>query len=257
MRHALRVKAWAFWMIAVAVSAFVAILVYALLSPPHQPTPVATVSIATRSAPPTATTPASASTPTPPLTPSPMVSPPVLIEQSMPEELYVPSLDIKRSVAAGPCPIVNGKIDPARDDYMRTCAVRGAGLRAELPGTSAPNTAMIVGHTWHAKPTWQASVDSAAFNALYNWDKGDSGEYTLKVGDEVWVRTEASGTRWLVYTVTGFDEPTKTVGNDNLWGFQEYPVPGLLKLSGCQQKTDGTKATNNIVVNAMFTRVQG
>ena len=186
-----------------------------------------------------------------------MVSPPVLIEQSMPKELYVPSLDIYRDVASKPCPFVDGKIDPARDDYMRACAVRGEGLRTELPGTSAPNAAMIVGHTWHAKPTWQASVDSAAFNALYNWDKGDAGEYTLKVGDEVWVRTETSGTRWLVYTVTGFDEPTKTVGNDSLWGFQENPVPGQLKLVGCQQKTDGTKSTNNIVVNAQFTRVQG
>ena len=181
----------------------------------------------------------------------------MLIEQSMPVQVYVPSLDIYRDVASKPCPIVNGKIDPVRDDYMRTCAVRGAGLRTELPGTSAPNTTMIVGHTWHANPTWQASVNSAAFNALYNWDKGEAGEYTLKSGDEVWVRTETSGSHWLVYTVTGFDEPTKTVGNDNLWGFQEQPVPGQLKLVGCQQKTDGTKSTNNIVVNALFTRVQG
>ena len=255
MRHAPRVKAWAFWMIAVAVSALVATLVYVLLSQPHQPASVATVPIATRSAPPVAVSPTS--TPTPSPTPSATVSLPVLIEQSMPKELYVPSLDIYRDVASKPCPFVDGKIDPARDDYMRACAVRGEGLRTELPGTSAPNAAMIVGHTWHAKPTWQASVDSAAFNALYNWDKGDAGEYTLKVGDEVWVRTETSGTRWLVYTVTGFDEPTKTVGNDSLWGFQENPVPGQLKLVGCQQKTDGTKSTNNIVVNAQFTRVQG
>ena len=255
MRHAPRVKAWAFWMIAVAVSALVATLVYVLLSQPHQPASVATVPIATRSAPPVAVSPTS--TPTPSPTPSATVSLPVLIEQSMPKELYVPSLDIYRDVASKPCPFVDGKIDPARDDYMRACAVRGEGLRTELPGTSAPNAAMIVGHTWHAKPTWQASVDSAAFNALYNWDKGDAGEYTLKVGDEVWVRTETSGTRWLVYAVTGFDEPTKTVGNDSLWGFQENPVPGQLKLVGCQQKTDGTKSTNNIVVNAQFTRVQG
>ena len=256
MRHASRMKAWVFWMIALAASTLVATLVYVLLSQPSQPTPVATAPVAARSTPPPVAV-SPTPTPTPSPTPNPTVSPPVLIEQSMPEELYVPSLDIKRDVAKAPCPIVNGKIDPAHDDYMRTCAVRGAGLRTELPGTSAPNAAMIVGHTWHAKPTWQASVDSAAFNALYNWDKGDAGEYTLKVGDEVWVRTEASGSRWLVYTVTGFDEPTKTVGNDNLWGFQEQPVPGQLKLVGCQQKTDGTKATNNIVVNAMFARVQG
>lgn len=255
MRHKPQMKAWTFWTIAFVVGIVVMALVYTLLIQPVQPktavvTPTVTNSTAAR--PPVSPTPTDSSS----LMPNPAASAAELIEQSMPVQVYVPSLGIYRDVATQPCPIVNGKIDPSRSNYMSTCIVRGEKLRTELPGTTAPNAVLIVGHTWHAKDTWLASVDSAAFNALYNWDKGEAGEYTLKIGDEVWVRTIASGTRWLVYEIKTFDEPTKTFGNDNLWGFQEYPVPGLLKLSGCQQKTDGTKATNNIVVNAMFIRVQ-
>jgi hypothetical protein len=67
---------------------------------------------------------------------------------------------------------------------------------------------MIVGHTWRAKPTWRKSVEYAAFNALYNWETGD---YTLKPGAEIWIRTKASGKRWLVYRVTGFSQPPRSL----------------------------------------------
>lgn len=172
----------------------------------------------------------------------------------MPIEIYIPSINMRRTVHQNPCPIVDGKIDPDRSDYMVTCVVKGSNLAAKLPGTSSPNTTMIVGHTWRAKPTWQGSVGYAAFNALYDWE---TDKYTVSVGAEIWVKTQASGSKWLVYTIMGFSEPTKMVGNDDLWDFADTPAPNTLKLVGCQQPSDyALDSTNNIVVEAAISRVQ-
>ena len=181
---------------------------------------------------------------------------PVAIAQSMPVELFIPSIGIHRTIHSNVCPIVDEAIDPDRSDYMVACVVTGEHLAAQLPGTSTTNATMIVGHTWRAKPTWQDSVGSAAFNALYNWE---SNQYTMKVGAEVWVRTQASGKRWLVYKITSFSQPAKTANNDDIWDFADKPAPGTLKLIGCLQPTDYNvlNSTHNIVVKAVFLRVQG
>lgn len=132
--------------------------------------------------------------------------------------------------------------------------MKGDNLASVLPGTSAPNATMIVGHTWRKYPSWQDSRDIAAFNVLYNWE---TGKYSVREDDEVWIRTTASGKRWLVYKVTGFSQPTKTVDNDDLWDFADKAAPGSLKLVGCQQLTSGARSTNNIVVKSAFLRVRG
>jgi hypothetical protein len=237
-----------FWVVALVIAALAAF--YASRLPASNPQPATPIPSATSPVP--SPTPSSR-TATP--TPTVVSTPPLVIAQSMPVEVYIPSLDAKRRLDDKPCPLVNGKIDPDRSDYMQTCVVKGDNLAAELPGTTTPNTTMIAGHTWRARSTWKASVDFAAFNALYNWE---TGKYTLKKGDEVWLRTKASGKRWLVYVVSGFAEPTKTADNDELWGHADKPVPNSLKLVGCQQPSDySVHSTNNIVVQAVFTRVEG
>ena len=249
-----RVKYWMLVLVAGVVLAFVVGILSGRgshdtdqLSSPSASSPTATTHTTTPTPVPTLSSP---STATPSATPAPVV-----IKQSQPVEVYIPSIDIRREVHAKACPIVDGKIDPDRSDYMVACAMTGENLASELPGTASSNTTMIVGHTWRAKPTWRKSVEYAAFNALYNWETGD---YTLKPGAEIWIRTKASGKRWLVYRVTGFSQPTKTVGNDDLWDFADKPQPNTLKLVGCQQPSDyDVHSTNNIVVKATFSRVEG
>ncbi len=218
----------------------------------QSPSASSTSAVETPFSPSASPTPSTSASKKPTVAPTPTPAP-VDITPSMPIEVYIPSIKMKRTIHQDPCPIVNGKIDPDRSDYNVACAVKGDNLASTLPGTRTENTTMIVGHTWRAKPTWQESIGYAAFDALYNWE---TGKYTVKVGDEIWLRTRASGTRWLVYKITGFSEPTKTVGSD-LWDFADSPQPNTLKLVGCQQPSDyAVHSTNNIVVKATFSRVQ-
>lgn len=240
----------AFWLIALVAAVLVALAAssHFATEPPNQAPATAAPSVIPLPASPTSTATTTSSSPTP------SRAAPVVIEQAMPVEVYIPALNVRRVVDDKPCPLVDGKIDPDRSDFMKTCVVQGSNLAAELPGTSSPNTTMIVGHTWRAKPTWNDSLNYAAFNALYSWE---TNKYTLKKGDEVWVRTTKSGKRWLVYTVTGFNQPSKTINNDDLWGHADTPVPNSLKLVGCQQPSDyKVRSSNNIVVQAIFSRVQ-
>ena len=174
----------------------------------------------------------------------------------MPTEIYFPSIKVRRTVAATPCPYDGEHITPSHDDFSAACAVDSPQLAPVLPGTSTKNASMIVAHTWHAKPTWKESLPYAAFNPLFNWDDGVAGAFTLKKGDEVWVKTVASNDHWLVYVVTGFSKPAKTLGNDDMWGFTDKPEPNTLKVVGCQQSSElGVLSTHNIRIDATFDHV--
>lgn len=185
--------------------------------------------------------------------PKPSSTPPVKIKQSKPTEIYFPSIKVTRRIVSDPCPYDGEHIVPNHDDFTVACTVNNPKLAPVLPGTSTSNATMIVAHTWHARPSWKESVPYAAFNPLFNWD---TGTYTLKKGDEVWVKTAESKDHWLVYVITGFSEPTKTLDNDDMWGFTDKPEPNTLKVVGCQQSSElGVLSSHNIRIDATFDHV--
>lgn len=175
------------------------------------------------------------------------------IPRSRPVEVFFPTIQDPRyrKVADAPCPIVNGMIDPDRNRIMETCYVKVKDWSSELPGTASPNATIIAGHTWRAKRSWFASRKSAAFNALYDWR---TNRFTLNKGDEIWVRTKASGRHWLVYKVT---KTTLTNDVDVMWDHVDKPAPNTLKLIGCRQPTDYSEShTENFIVYAALDRVE-
>ncbi len=60
-----------------------------------------------------------------------------------------------------------------------------------LPGSSTADLSVLAGHTWRG--------GNAAFNALFDWR---TQSFTLRIGDELWVKTVASGSSSLVYRAT-------------------------------------------------------
>lgn len=181
----------------------------------------------------------------------------ITIGGSTPTKLYVPRLKKTVVLATTPCPVVskNGQamIDPDRDDFTKACYFTRKGYPYVLPGTAAPDLAVMAGHTSHQK-------SNAAFNIFYNWKKG---VFTLKKGDEVWIQTKKSGSRWLVYKATDLLTPKKyaagntvSLMNDaKVWG--TAPTPGVLITIGCLQPKDFNElSSENIVIKWQFDRVE-
>lgn len=161
------------------------------------------------------------------------------IAPSVPRELFLPKTGTSIPIATKPCPVVNGLLDPDRSHLETACYYTAPDRPYSLPGTSAADLTVLAGHTWRKGP--------AAFNALYDWR---TQAFAVSQGDELWVRTEASGQRWLVYRAVSFHTPTKDGGlaNDtSVWG--TAPIPGRLLTIGCLQPTDLSQAsTRNVVV---------
>jgi hypothetical protein len=197
-----------------------------------------------------------------PVTPEPTVDPTtkkaVVIKDSKPVELYFPRLKKHVLLDGKICPVTydeNGKpmLDPDRSDYTKACYFVSPDYASELPGTNAPDVSIFAGHTWRN--------GAAAFNILYDWKKG---QFLVRAGDEVWVKTIASGKRWLVYKATDTLKTAKyaakgkvTLMNDPaVWGTK--PTPGVLITVGClQPKNTNLHSSENIVIKWKFARVQG
>ena len=194
----------------------------------------------TPASPPTVTPSSPAASPSPTPTPAPNIAP------SRPLEILLPKAGARIQIATDVCPVVDGMLDPDRRDYMVACYYVAPDKPYSEPGSEAPDIAVLAGHTWRDGP--------AAFNVLYDWA---SQAFTVAEGDEIWVRTEASGTHWLVYRAVSFHTPAKYGGlaaDTNIWG--EGPVPGRLLTIGCQQQVqEGVHSTNNIVVVWTYDRV--
>lgn len=199
------------------------------------------------------TTTAAGPTPSPTLTPSV-----VTIGGSVPTKMYVPRLKKTVLLATKLCPVVSKDgqlmLDPDRNDFTKACYFVGGAYPYVLPGTNAADIAVLAGHTSHQKST-------AAFNIFYDWKKG---VFTLKPGDEVWVQTKKSGSRWLVYKATDLLTPKKYAASNKVsllndpkvWG--TAPTPGVLLTIGClQSKNIGQPSSENIVIKWKFDRVEG
>lgn len=117
-----------------------------------------------------------------------------------------------------------------------------------LPASDAPDVVVLAGHTWRG--------GDAAFNVLYDWR---SERFGVRSGDELWVRTDASGGARLVYRADAFHTPAKQGGlaqDSAVWGTE--PVPGRLLTIGCIQPTNLRQSSSlNAVVAWQFVRVEG
>ncbi|MBC7764724.1 hypothetical protein H7Y29_03325 [Microbacteriaceae bacterium] len=182
----------------------------------------------------------------------------VQIAGSAPTKIYVPRLKKTVILATRTCPVVlkdgQAMLDPDRNDFTKACYFVGGTYPYVLPSTNAKDIAVLAGHTSH-----QSS--NAAFNIFYNWKKG---VFTLKPGDEIWVQTKKSGSRWLVYKATDLLTPKKyaagnkvSLMNDpKVWG--TVPTPGVLITIGCLQPKDISQhSSENIVIKWKFDRVEG
>lgn len=183
----------------------------------------------------------------------PSTAKPIAIKQSQPIQMYQPDTDLNLRVLVLPAEYR----DPIKPPTLQEAYWDPQPVKTKKPfksyglGTSTPDLAVIAGHTWNQR-------NDVALNPLYDWRKSRPG---ITKGDELWVKTKASGKRWLVYKLVKFYQPDKT-GSDSLarnreiWGTDSKPRPDHLLVIGCKQKpTPGERSTANIVFDFVFDRV--
>lgn len=167
------------------------------------------------------------------------------IPPSVPREAYFPRAGVTVPIDGKPCPVVNGLLDPDRTAYGVACFYTAADKPYTLPASGTKDVTVLAGHTYR--------FGQAAFNVLYDWK---AQTFAAAAGDELWLRTEASGDQWLVYRAIAFHTPPKSglATDASVWG--TGPLPNRLLTIGCLQPTDLKKAaTQNVVVAWDFARV--
>lgn len=168
---------------------------------------------------------------------------PVSIDPSRVTQLFVPALD--------PHLVINNEVfglDSCRPQIEPPLDGVGIGRVYEcmdfaLPSTSSPSLSVLAGHS-------SCRVDTV-FNRLN--EQGAS-----LVDREVWIKTEKSGDKWLVYKVTATYQPTKDElpYMDTIWGSSEVSTAGRLVLVTCLLNADCSKSTHNFIVVAQFTGIR-
>jgi len=113
----------------------------------------------------------------------------------------------------------------------------------EEPGTNAPSLTLLAGHSSEHQAT--------AFNPLYR-------QGTELVGKEIWLKTKASKSHWLVYKVKTTYTPLKTdlPGLKEAWGTTRAETANRLLLITCLQNGDGTPSRHNFVAVAQLASVR-
>lgn len=185
-------------------------------------------------------------------TPEEIASAPVLPSQdqsvppiapSQPVEMYISSAGIHAEFDQQPCRVRDGAIDP---ENMGTACIYTAPDRPySLPGTTAEDLVVIAGHTG-------AGV-AGIFDNLYD---GKSDRHMVAVGDALYLRTEASGADWLVYSATDLHSPEKSslADDSDVWG--DAAQPGRLLTISCIQPANlWQSAVRNAVVGWQFTGI--
>ena len=192
-------------------------------------------------------------------TPKSSVKPsaPPRISGSAPTQIYLPRLGVTIDISdvAPVCPVttINGEpmLDPDRSNYTKACYFVDRRYPYALPGTNALDLAVLAGHTSRQFPS--------AFNVFYDWQNA---QFTVRKGDELWLKTAESGGSWLVYTATDLLTPKKyaasgsvsLMDDPSVWG--TAPTPGVLLTIGCLQPQDlGQRSSKNFVIKWRFTRV--
>ena len=165
------------------------------------------------------------------------------IAASMPTEISLPGLGIVEPVVQELCPMTDRGPDPLH--MMDVCFYTADDKPYVLPSTDQEDVAVMAGHAGARVP----GVFDDVFDSV-------AGEFAVKPGDELRVRTVESGDTWLVYEATDFHSPTKEelAVDDEVWG--EEPTPGRLLLLTCLQPADFDQpALHNAVVGYQFVGV--
>ncbi len=168
------------------------------------------------------------------------VQPDVRIAPSPAVEMWIPSIGLVAAFEDGPCRVRDGAIDPA--SLSRACTYTAPDRPYSLPASDAEDLVVVAGHTG-------AGV-SAVFDGLYD---GAADRHTVAVGERLYLRTEASGTRWLVYEATDLHQPSKDglAQDPAVWG--EAAMPGrLLTISCIQPANPLAAAVRNAVVGWQY-----
>lgn len=166
------------------------------------------------------------------------------IEASMPVEISMPGLGLSEPVVDELCPMTAYGVDPVQ--LMDVCFYTADDKPYVLPSTDQEDVAVLAGHANTQPP--------GVFDDVYDSVKQ---EFNVKLGDELRVRTEASGSKWLVYKATDFHTPMKVdlAVDDDVWGTE--PMPGRLVLLTClRASTRNEPVLHNAVVGYQFDRVE-
>lgn len=186
-------------------------------------------------------------------TPSEVATTPQAIEPSIPVSIRVPSVGLDVQILPESCPVDDGMVHPPIDEAEKPCYYTAADKPYQLPGSDTADLTAIFGHTGHC------DADCAAFNRLYDWQQQ---QWLVQPGDELYLRTEASGDSWLVYRAADFYTPDKygdgagsLANSSEIWGSQ--PRPNYLLTIGCLQDADGSsRSSQNIVIGWTFDRIE-
>lgn len=146
----------------------------------------------------------------------------MVVEPSAAVEMAIPALDVQAQFEDKPCRLKDGAINPVTMDLA--CVYTDEQYPYSLPGTESGDIVVIAGHT--------GALEEGVFDRLYDgtWDR-----HTVEAGDQLFLRTHASGDQWLVYTATDFHSPEKDglSTSEEIWGAD--PMPGRLLTISCVQ----------------------
>jgi hypothetical protein len=149
-------------------------------------------------------------------------------------QLFIPNSDAELALSTPVLPMHDCRtvIDPPRDPEGFG-QVYGCSDFAQ-PGSDSPSLTVLAGHS--------AQSTEAAFNRLYR--QGESLE-----GREVYIRTEASGDRWLVYRIDNVYVPDKEdlPYMAEVWGAPGESTAGRLLLVTCRQQPGLVESVQNYV----------
>ena len=178
-----------------------------------------------------------------PPAPAPQQAAPYIAD-SRPLEMYIPAIGLDAAFESNDCRAHDGTIDPATLDLA--CAYTAPDRPYSLPGSQAEDIVVTAGHT--------GSGVEAVFDKLYD---GSADHHTVREGDVLYLRTEASGEAWLKYTATDFHDPVKaSLSSDaSIWGYG--PTPGRLLTISCIQPPFYQQSVRNAVVGWQFQGVVG
>ncbi|MBA1835633.1 hypothetical protein [Corynebacterium wankanglinii] len=178
-----------------------------------------------------------------PPAPAPQQAAPYIAD-SRPLEMYIPAIGLDAAFESNDCRAHDGTIDPATLDLA--CAYTAPDRPYSLPGSQAEDIVVTAGHT--------GSGVEAVFDKLYD---GSADHHTVREGDVLYLRTEASGEAWLKYTATDFHDPVKaSLSSDaSIWG--AGPTPGRLLTISCIQPPFYQQSVRNAVVGWQFQGVVG
>lgn len=167
-------------------------------------------------------------------------SPDHVIPPSKAVSMYIPAIDLVAEFEDQPCRVKDGAIDPGT--MKEACTFTSESKPYTLPGTNSEDLTVIAGHTGGGVP--------AVFNDLYD---GGADKHLIKEGDLLYVRTENSGSTWIVYRATDLHAPEKTglPDSEEIWG--TGPMPGRLLTISCVQPANPLAASvRNAVVGWQY-----